>query len=414
MFGDANLVEDQMNRPPFGAEGGAPRLTRWPAARLGVLSLLRDALKGESGVEWSRLGADIAVSDLLAEIRRHRVGAFMAHHLSTETIAKMAPEFGVRLHRVAQTNQMGALRQSAEVIRLTRQFNEAGLWVRSIKGTQLAEWLYEGQGVRHAGDIDFLIDENDVLKADALLREQGFQRTHLNCEMTSLRWSKYIEVWRDCEYKHPGTGIAVELMWRLANNDSLQRLAKSLQPTEVRLGGCTLLGLAHEVHIVYLLVHGSTHGWHRWFWLVDMALLMKAETTNWNRVLEIAREAGVDRHLWLGLSLAHELLGATWPKRLDAAPGSRVLEKNIADAYWQMGMTPQERNVGASHFRLGAYARRLMPDWEIQRREVSKRWISPDNWRIWPLSDRWFALYYVVWPGLWLWRQAIKRLCPKT
>jgi hypothetical protein len=414
MFGEGKQGEGQANRSLSGAEGFSPRIDLWPAERLVLLGLLREVLGVESGAEQPQKSSDLSVSDLMAEIRRHRVGAFLTHRLSRETIAALTPEFGTRLRRLGQQNQMGALRQTAEVIRLTRQFDEAALWVRSIKGIQLAELLYEGQGIRHAGDIDLLIEEKDVLKADALLQKQGFQRTHPNCEMTPLRWEKYIEVWRDCEYRHPETGSAVELMWRLANNDSLQSLAISLQSTEVQLGGYPLKGLAHEVHVVYLLVHGSTHGWHRWFWLVDIALLMNAKSTNWTRVHEIAVEAGVDRHLWLGLFLAQELLGASWPVGLEAAPRSPVLDKNIEDAHWQMGMSPQERNVGASHYRLGAYARRLMPDWTIQRREVSKRWINPSNWMLLPISDRWFGLYYLLWPGLWIWRQLARRFRPDS
>ena len=403
-----------MNPSASWAKGLPGRISEWSAERQCVVHLIRVALGAELDPALKLRCADIQIPQLMQEIQRHRVGAYLAHRVPKDVVSLFPRALGVRLKRVASQTQLNALRQTAGLVRITNLLAQAGLRVMSLKGPLLAQALHGNQGVRHAGDIDLSISESDVWRVDAVLRENGFRRTHPAGEMTPRRWKNYTKVWRDCEYVKLKGNQPIEVMWRLANNDALQAQAMAGSPAEHVVGGHPIQALPEDVHGVYLLVHGATHGWCRLFWLIDIAMLMRSESVDWNRMRDLAVATGVYRHFWQGLGLARELLGVELPAGLGQGPISRELDKNMADAYWQMGLLPAERNFGASHYRLGVYARRLMPDWGLQWRELSKRWISPENWDALPLSDRWFALYYVVWPLLWAGRQLAKRLRPKS
>lgn len=403
-----------MSAPSSWAEGLPARLQDWPVERLCLIHLLRAALGTEIRPDLREQCGTIVIPDLLQEIRRHRVGAYLAHRLPPDLVSLFRPRLGVGLNRIAEQTQLNALRQTAGMIRLTELFSKEGVQMMTLKGPLLAKELYGGQGIRHAGDIDFSIRQGDIQKVDELLRANDYRRSHPPGELSAFRWKKYAEVWRDSEYRNPVAKSSVEVMWRLANNDALQACVSHDEAEDHVLGGQTLRFLPPDVHGVYLLVHGASHGWFRLFWLVDIALLMGSDKANWQRMWELAEETGVDRHFWQGLQLAHELFGVPWPKALMDAPDTRVLRRNIEDAYWQIELSLQEFKYGASHYRMSLYARRLMPDWRIRWRELSKRWISPENWRQMPLSDRWFALYYVVWPFLWAWRQVAKRVQKRT
>lgn len=402
-----------MSTPSSWADGLPTRVSDWPIERQCLIHLLRVALGMELRVELKAQCSTIRVPRLMQEIQRHRVGAYLAHRLPPDIVGFFPPRLGAGLKRIAGQTQLNALRQTAGLARLAGMFAKEGLSVMSLKGPLLAQELHGNQGVRHAGDIDFSIRKADVLRADALLRENGFRRTHPAGDMSPHKWKRYAEVWRDCEYNNSQEKLSVEVMWRLANINALQAQAEVDPAVEHVAAGVTIRALPREVHVVYLLVHGANHGWFRLFWLVDIAILMRAEATNWKRMHDLAVASGVERHYWQGLCLARDILGAPWPEGLMDAPTTRELAKNIEDAYWQLELSLEEFKFGASHYRKAKYARRLMPDLGMQWREMSKRWISPDNWQHMPLSDRWFALYYVVWPVLWAWRQVAKRLWPK-
>lgn len=391
---------------PAWAETLPVRMQTWPEESQALVHLLRLAL-GTATIEGTP--SVRAGPAWLQLVRRHRVGAFLAVNLP-ESVRGLLPEATTRvLEQVARQNQMRAFRQTAEVIRLTDAFAEAGVSLTGLKGALLAERFYGRQGVRHAGDIDFVVSERDVAKADAVLLNAGFQRTHPACAMTPRRWSDYTRVWRDGEYRHAETGQTVELMWRLANNDKLQVQVEAAEPVRQQLGGRDIALLPDSLHALYLLVHGSHHGWFRLFWLLDIALLLRDPRVDWTAVSELAERTGTTRPCWQGLQLAREIFGVAWPQTWPKQGRDPALPGLIGDAYWHMERMPHELRFGSAHVRMAAYAARLQPDPAIRRRERSKRWVSPEHWALLPLPDRWLPLHRVVWPALWAWRQVARR-----
>lgn len=379
------------------------RVWHWPKAHLGLVYLLRAAL-GQTFPEAliDRVGM-LPMAELGPLIRRHRVGAFLHRRLPVGLRSLLSKEISDALVHDAERNQLKALRQTAALVRLTRKFAEAGKRVRCLKGPLLAQNLYGGQGIRHAGDIDLVIEKSDVREIDALLREEGFRRTHPRGELSALQWRKYTEVWRDCEYHHPRRGVSVEVMWRLANHDALQSCVEGGGSQEI--SGYEVSVLPEAVHGLYLLVHGAHHGWFRLFWLVDIALLMQDEAVDWAAIDQLATTTGLTRPYRQGLYLAHELLGVPYPAGVKMNEPDSVGGDLLEDAYWQLELSPEKIRFGLSHVRRAAYIRRLLPDHAMQRRERAKRWVNPADWQAVRLGDRWFWLYGLLWPFLWLGRQ---------
>lgn len=392
------------------AEGLPRACAGWPKERQCVLHLLRTAL-GTSGLpaDWAARIRGMNMPGLMQAIRRHRVEGFLAARLAPEIKAAFPPAFNGRLAEIAQHTQMRALRQTARLIRLADVLAAAKVPVIGMKGALLAERLYGGQGIRHAGDIDFSIAEADVARVDALLAANGFGRKHPACIMTDRRWREYTRVWRDCEYRDDGEGLTVEVMWRLANSDRLQAQVEAMPAVLQCIAGRELPVLPDTLHSLYLLVHGAHHGWFRLFWLLDIALLMRDDTVDWPAVRDLAERTGTDRAFWQGLHLAKEIFAADWPRGLAAVAPDETLRGLMDDAVWHMGLAPEQIRFGAAHVRMAAYARRLMPDPKVRERERAKRWISPDNWALLPLPDGLFPLYRISWPLLWLCRQVGRR-----
>jgi hypothetical protein len=51
------------------------------------------------------------------------------------------------------------------------------------------------------------------------------------------------------------------------------------------------------------------------------------------------------------------------------------------------------------------YTFRLQETWRGRLNLIQPRLLSPQNWKIWPLPDRWFWLYYPACLALWAWRR---------
>lgn len=86
----------------------------------------------------------------------------------------------------------------------------------------------------------------------------------------------------------------------------------------VSLGGHKALAFAPEDQLLYLCAHGGRHLWFRLQWICDVAQLLRTRPDlDWDRLMAQAKASGGQRMLFLGLSLANDLLGAPLPPEIE-------------------------------------------------------------------------------------------------
>jgi Uncharacterised nucleotidyltransferase len=86
--------------------------------------------------------------------------------------------------------------------------------------------------------------------------------------------------------------------------------------------------LSLEDELVLICVHGAKHFWERLMWIADVAALISRQPPDWDRAMDVAREAGAERILRLGLRLASDVLGAELPVLVNAdVTSDRTVEK---------------------------------------------------------------------------------------
>jgi hypothetical protein len=194
------------------------------------------------------------------------------------------------------------------------------------KGPILAATIYNGIERRACGDLDLLVHRGDVLRARDLLLAHNFKPVH------HFRDQKE-EVQRlqnDCEYNLERTcdGVNVELHWAFRpkffpfplDMEGLWSKAKT-----INVGGIDTLTLAPDDLLLVLCVHGAKHCWERLGWICDIAALLRANPELDGYALSArAKELRCERVLWLGLTLAQDLLGVTAPDPFRAKPPSEV------------------------------------------------------------------------------------------
>ena len=370
---------------------------------LALLRLLRCALGNERDAWVPGWNKEVDWSKFSVCAERHRVGAFL--HWRLPAHARQAIPGGVlgELGREAERGTHRSLQRASELVRLARHFADSGIPVASVKGPLLALQLYGELGQRHAGDIDLLVAPDDVERADALLKAQGYERTEPDFELTPLQFRQFRRFKRDAEYVSRESGIRLELGWRLFH------VAESCRADfEWRdFAGQKIAVLKPEDNALYLFVHGARHGWFRLFWLVDVSLLLADSRVDWPAAAATARRLGLERSVSQGAALAGELLGAPVPAAIaELTRENSALGPLVAYAHRQMARDVAPGTLQAEPV---LYAMRLQPDWRSRGIIFRARFMYPENWRMLPLRDRLFPLHYAAAPFLWLCRRIAGR-----
>jgi hypothetical protein len=223
-----------------------------------------------------------------------------------------------RMRREVRGNALRNCYLAGEMVRLCHLLERQGVRALALKGPALAAAVYGDLTLRQYTDLDLLVRPQDLAAACAALAEDGFRtKTPL-----SKRNGELPAGWEMTFMRESGL-FALDLHWRLSppyfpftpEGDELWTRA-----VEVDLGPGRVLTLGPEDLMLFLCAHGAKHGWQSLSGACDVERATRAYQYDWPALAARATSMGSLRILWLGVLLAHDLLGASIPERLiDAA-----------------------------------------------------------------------------------------------
>lgn len=229
------------------------------------------------------------------------------------------------LRRRSRITTFANLVQTSELLRLLRVLEEHGITAIPYKGPVLAASVYGNLAFRQFRDLDILVREEDAMRAKDLLLSEGYRRLD---QLPAGYETAFDHSRKVCELVREDGQIAVELHWSITSWTFFfplnpVHLWKRLET--VSLADTPVLSLAREDLLLILCVHGAKHHWRRLRWICDVAELLRVyQEINWGRITKHVSRLGGARMLYLGLLLAHDLLGAVMPKdvlrRMQAEP----------------------------------------------------------------------------------------------
>jgi len=330
-----------MSRETEPAPGMGPLPADWPRPLRLLVALMRQtdgpdgdpdaaglvpALAGAlDAAGWARF-ADLAIA-------RHRVAPAIAPRL---TGLDMPDAVRARLDAAVRQNAVRTLTQIAETRRIRAALCAIGADPVVLKGWPLGARLYGDASARHTGDLDLLVPPGRVWAACAALEALGFGPARHTAKFRrrarNLGSPLLIRACKDIELVHPGTGVAVELHWKLLNYEGWPTLldepgAIALQESQAGPLRC----LSDRTNLFYLSTHGALHLWDRLKWLADIARLAAARgPALLAEDLAAARAAGLDRPVAFALRLSARLLASPLPEGMPGDdPGIARLERWI-------------------------------------------------------------------------------------
>ena len=206
---------------------------------------------------------------------------------------------------------------TAELLKLLDLLQGHGIGAMPYKGPALIARLYGNLALRQISDLDILVRRPDVGRARELLLSQGYRQVSAlddGQDVTDL------DTGYDYEFVRADGRVFLELHWAFAPQKfffplRLETVWQRAAP--VAVAGTQLPGLCPEDMLLVLCVHLAAHCWRGTEglkWVCDVAELLRVyPELDWDRLLAEANRVGSRRMLFLGLWLAHDLLGTPLP-----------------------------------------------------------------------------------------------------
>ncbi len=263
------------------------------------------------------------------------------------------------LRNFFQTNARRNLLFTAELLNILNTFEANKINAIPFKGAALAASAYGNLAYRHFGDLDILIERENVKKATDLLIQKGYK---LPRQLTEIDNKPYFQndIFLESEkyqsaftFTNPDKGIAIELHWSLTTKTfpfpvKYDYLWKNRQ--NIAIAGKQVAQFEPETLFIYLCFHACKHHWAEFKWVCDVSEFIQAHPQlNWEIVNKKAKKWGCDRAIDIGLLLVHNLLNLELPENIllkinqDAA--AKCLVKEVVDSIFTREFTDMEEHM---------------------------------------------------------------------
>ena len=265
------------------------------------------------------LGGNLDWSFLANSAATHHVKALLFRSLNRVGANSIPPEFANAARVFWEGQRKRNLFLAAELVRILTALEKRGIAAIPFKGPVLTHIAYGDLGLRSFADLDFLIQERDILGCLEVLRELDYDNDNGGIPEWTNAFQKYAG--QDL-FRRKDRRVAVEPHWTFAQ----WTMAVAIdypgiwqRAERINFAGTQVLNLSTEDLVTILCVHGSKELWSRLQWICDVAEVLRVHpSVDWDAMFERARSQGCLRMLLLGLTLANRLSGAMLPVQAEA------------------------------------------------------------------------------------------------
>jgi hypothetical protein len=277
-------------------------------ARTDVTGEISDRIRAavENDVDWMAL---------IRLAMRHDVMPLLCRSLEQVCPDRVPEGIFAPLRARYQAQAAQARRYAEELLRILSLLEDHGIPAVPYKGPTLAQRLYGDLALREFGDLDIMIVERDVPRAQDLIRRHGYD---FACLKDASELARYVRTNRELQFSGPG-GMRLELHWRFALQTAGVKHdpERFLQRMEmISLAGAQVPSLPLEVYFLILSLHGTKHKWRQLKLICDIAEILGQPGLDWGYVLAEADDLGLKRMLAVGVLLAEDPLGVAVPAEL--------------------------------------------------------------------------------------------------
>ena len=297
----------------FSAEAG-PSYPSSRSRNIRSLCTLCSVPDSAETIHPDNIGVDPDWSGILATANDHGVAPLICKRVETFTSESMPEIWREHYHEEFTRNCCRNLFLASELLEALAALDKIGVSATPFKGPVLAVQAYGDLSARQFADLDILIPQRHVLRANGALLAAGFQP-----EMPgSVTVESDRQIPGQYAYENANrtrielhTERTLRYFPRPLNFDALCHRRKS-----IAIAGHSIPSFSPEDTLILLSVHGSKHFWERLIWIADIAALATNTRLDWVAALDRARDCGTERMVLLGAGLAHDALGLSLPSEV--------------------------------------------------------------------------------------------------
>jgi len=272
--------------------------------------------------------------------------------LRLRTLGMEDSEISGRIRGVYKLVWLKNQRLLEEVRRTSELCQEAGIPILLLKGLSLLMNVYGDTGARFVGDGDILIHFEDLSKMFELLESHGWKGKYAvslsaeDCRKCGFDRAIHAYTFRNDE------GMELDLHWRAFHISPHKNIVRMLllrdlpalpdQNTDqwqhsvaIKFKGTALRMLSLEDTLIHVIEHGAIGNPNRPLrWVADAAHIIRKGSLDWDRIMEIVRESGLEIHARLAFRYLDERVQVAIPSRfMKALEQLPLTPKAIKDYY---------------------------------------------------------------------------------
>jgi len=241
--------------------------------------------------------------------------------LKTDGLDALKPQIREALESAYYRTVSANLRLMQDLKEVLCEVNRRKIRMVLLQGMGLLHGAYDDIGLRPMTDVDLWVWHPDYPALVALLGRLAYERdriypTTFRKGATTLDLHTHI-LWAD----------RIRARKKLLNVEEEELLAKT-KPVRVEGEGAFCLNLCDQ--FLYLGLHLLKHRATRLMWLADLkSLVSEWEESNWQALVERARELGQEKTLVYMLYLLREIFGFPVPESMKNLVGVGPFEKKM-------------------------------------------------------------------------------------
>jgi len=193
--------------------------------------------------------------------------------------------------RVNTDEKMWLLSQVGQFIWVTDKLKEEKITFITTKGPLLSYRIYNDATIRRYGDFDLLVDFDLLEKTIEVLKNNGFEAGIYEWPENKKEREFKRKLRSQYHLYHKKRNINIDLHWEIfeyppVKPGTVQGVIKSnLEEIDLLNRKFSVLNL--EMELLFLVIHGGMHNWRRLKWLVDIHMMVKENTYDREKFVQL-------------------------------------------------------------------------------------------------------------------------------
>lgn len=322
-----------------------------------------------SGINWQQFFYKASFHGLLSLI-----------YFNLSKFSDQIPVSLILLKEYFMNNSHKNLLFYGRLLELLKIFKENDITIIPYKGPVTAIHNYGNLALREFDDLDFYIDYKDICDVKNILNGEGYEQT---LRLDESKEAYYLKYQRELKFKKDE--LFIEMQWNVAGfsftfpnekffpiDDDYQTITTNNQMIKI---------FTDEDMLLILSTHVAGHLWSRLSWLCDISELIKnSKKLNWETIIDKAQYLGIERILYVNLSILNKLFDTELPKPIQENITKDQVIKKLKNQVLEIVFNPQNFSF---HERIGLRYRMrenhkdgLKDIWKILSVPQSHEWSS--------------------------------------